>query len=86
MAGEKRVQRLKSVLRKHGGEWRWLEATKMKLVVDREELVVVDCRHGLPGRLQDRLLVTTTSLKRLVLENGCCLVNWFNEKENDEIH
>ena len=35
MAGEKRVQMLKSVLRKHGGEWRWLEATKMKLVVDR---------------------------------------------------
>ena len=35
MAGEKRVQRLKSVLRKHGREWRWLEATKMKLVVDR---------------------------------------------------
>ena len=47
---------------------------------------MVDYRHGSPGRLQDRLLVTTTSLKRLVLENGCCLVNWFNEKENDEVH
>ncbi|KAK9190143.1 hypothetical protein WN943_018745 [Citrus x changshan-huyou] len=56
MAGEKRAQRLKSVLRKHGGEWRWLEATKMKLVVDREEPVVVDCRHISPGRLQDCLI------------------------------
>ena len=48
--------------------------------------MVVDCRHGWPGRLKDRLLVTTTSLKRLVLENGCYLINWFNEKENDEVH
>ena len=47
---------------------------------------MVDYRHGSPGRLQDRFLVTTTLLKRLVPENGCCLLNWFNEKENDEVH